>query len=67
MSGPPSIWSCLAVAIALGAVCFLCIKEGMLLMSIKKTDQTPGWIKAVGVALVVLGLSSVLVAFRHVQ
>jgi hypothetical protein len=66
-AGAPSVWACIAIAIALGGICFFCLREGMMLMTMKKTEQTPPWVKVVGAALVILGFSSVLVAFRHLQ
>ncbi len=67
-AGGPSIWVCIAVALTLGGICFFCLREGLTLMTMNRTAQTPSWIKAVGGALVLLGLSSVLVvAFGRLQ
>jgi di/tricarboxylate transporter len=58
--GGAPLWAVIVVAIGLGVVCFILLRDGFGLITMGKTPHTRAWMRAVGAILVLLGLSAIL-------
>ncbi len=58
--GGAPLWVSIVVAIGLGIVCFLFLRDGLGLMFMDRSPHTRAWMRAVGVILVLLAASTML-------